>query len=229
MLQAMYAKDPSSLGDHGEKHWVDALKRLPGASSSDAQGILAGCRAKGGEGGGGGSNLHYELDDFWAAQLYHDDRKDTFFGYEPPRRQVVHVYVQRPPSFTGTWTTYYVNGAVFDSCEYGAGIPRRCLEQHDNGARRHETLYVDGAPEGAVVTLFANGSTEREETYVKGKLVGVQKWFYASGKPRQVDHWANDQREGRATFFDESGSPTTCIDYHADVEVRRGCEAPPPN
>jgi hypothetical protein len=222
-LQKMYAKDPMSLGDHGEQHWVEQLKKVRGVSNDEAYRILGNVQSRGSEGGGGGANDHIGLDDFWATDLYRELRNNTITGYEPPRRQVVQVYVERPARFTGTWVTYFVNGAVYDSFEVEGGIPRRDREYHDNGQLRSDHLYVDGRREGTVIVHFANGATEWEHTYAKGKLVGVEKWFYRTGTLRQEDHWADDKREGRTTYYSEDGYPTTCIDYRAGVEVERGC------
>ncbi len=225
-LQKIYVKDPKALGDHGETYWALRVKGLPGASADETQRILDGAESAGGEGGGGGSTRHYRLDDFWTMDLYRDDRRGTTTGYEPPRRNVVHVDVARPPDFTGTWTTYFVNGAVHDAFEVERGIAKRDREYHDDGQLRREHVFVGGKLEGAVVTRFANGTPEWEESYAKGKLVGVQRWFYRSGLLRQEDHWADDRRDGRTTFYAEDGSVTQCIDYRAGVEVDRGCKAP---
>lgn len=224
-LQKIYAKSPESLGDHGEKYWVSRLAGLRGASSAESQRILAGGRSMGSEGGGGGSTDNFRLDDFWSATLYREHQHDTITGYEPPRRNVVHIDVTRPPGFTGTWTTYFVNGAVFDACEFEGGVPRRDREYHDTGQLRREYLYVDGQRDGTVITRFADGTTEWEETFAKGKRVGVEKWFHRNGKLRQEDHWADDKRDGRTTFYNEDGSVMRCIDYRAGVEVGRGCYA----
>jgi len=35
-LESRYAKDPTSLGDHGEKYWQEQLARLPGAPAAEA-------------------------------------------------------------------------------------------------------------------------------------------------------------------------------------------------
>lgn len=222
-LRKIYAKDPQALGDHGEQYWVERLAGLRGASSEETARILAGGRSMGSEGGGGGSTDHFRLDDFWSAELFRDDRRGTIWGYEPPRRNVVHVDVAPPPKLTGTWTTYFVNGAVYDARELEGGVPRRDREFHDNGALRREYLYVDGKLDGAFVTRFADGSTEWEESYAKGKKVGVERWFHRNGKLRQEEHWVDGVRDGRSTFYGDSGSVVQCIDYRAGAEVSRGC------
>ena len=225
-LQKIYARDPRALGDHGEAYWVLRLKGLPNASEAETLRILDGAKAEGSEGGGGGSTRHYQLDDFWATDLYNDDRRGRTMSYEPPRRRVVHVYVERPPGFTGTWNTYFVNGAVHDALELDHGILTRNRAYHENGHLQLEYLYVDGLVEGTFITRFADGKTQFEETFAKGKQVGVHKWFYESGKLRQEDHWADAKLDGRLTNYAESGAVTSCADYRAGVEIGRDCDAP---
>ena len=223
VLKRMYAKDPLSLGDHGEAYWVERLKKIRGVTIDEAQRILGGIQTRGGEAGGMGATDHVGLDDFWATEIHRELQHNTITGYDPPRRSVVDVHVDPPSGYTGTWTTYFVNGAVHDSFELDRGISVRDREYHDNGQLRSDHLYVDGHREGTVIIHFADGSTEWEESYAKGKKVGVEKWFYRNGKPRQEDHWADDKREGRTTYFSDTGYPTLCIDYRAGVEVDRGC------
>lgn len=223
-LQKMFANDAASVGDHGEAHWAARLSRVRGASASEALAILGGPQPMGGEGGGGGASDHYRLDDFWTTTLHRSTRGDnTIFGYDPPRRLVVHVDVDRPERFTGTWTTYFVNGAVYETFDLEGGVPRRQRAFHDSGPLRYERLYVDGKIDGTVVTRYESGAPEWEDTYAKGQRVGVQRWFYPSGKLRQEAHYANDKLDGRIRNVTESGSTTFCAEYRAGVMLDGGC------
>jgi antitoxin component YwqK of YwqJK toxin-antitoxin module len=152
------------------------------------------------------------------------DRGDElYFHADPPRRVVVHVDVPPPAQFTGTWTTYYVNGAVYESVELDHGNTTRAREMHDNGQVREENVYVDGRREGHVVTYFADGKPEWDQTYAKGELVGEERWYWPNGKLREQRHWKNGKQDGRTKIYGEGGGLNHCIEYRDGVSVGDSC------
>ncbi len=225
-LRSAYAKDPVALGDHGASHWAERLKRVPGKTDDEVRDILAGATIlPGSEGGGGGRSVTFRLDDFWLATMGQSDRGDgRYFSAGPARRFVVHVDVQPPAGFTGTWTTYYVNGAVYASTEIDHGRVMRARQQHDNGQVRVESVYVDGAREGHVVTYFADGKPEWDQNYAKGELVGEERWYWENGKLREARRWKNGKQDGRMKVYGEDGSLRHCIEHRDGVEVGRSCD-----
>lgn len=228
VLKAAYAEDPLALGDHGATFWAERLQRLPGKTDREVGDILPGARLlPGSEAGGGGRTVTFRLDDFWLATAGQSDRgDDRYFVADPPRRFVVHVDVPPPPGFSGTWTTYYANGAVYASMEIDHGRVTRARELHDNGRVRVENVYVDGARDGHIVTYFADGKPEWDQTFAKGELVGEERWYWESGKLREERHWKNGKRDGRMKIYGESGS-LHCIEYRDGVEVGQSCEDRP--
>lgn len=227
-LRAAYVKDPIALGDHGASYWAERLKRVPGATDHEVGKILEGAKLlPGSEGGGGGRTVTFRLDDFWVATAGQSDRGDgRYFSAGPARRFVVHVDVLPPPDFTGTWTTYFMNGAVFESAEMDHGRVTRRREQHDNGQVRFEDVYVDGRRDGHVVTYFADGKPEWDQTYAKGELVGDERWYWENGKLREARRWKNGKQDGRMKIYGEDGSLSHCIEHRDGVEVGRSCGDP---
>jgi hypothetical protein len=220
ILARAYAKDPKSLGDHGEAHWAELLKKVPGSKAPEA---LAGARSMGGEGGGGGFTENYQLDDFWAASVWGAQKDHTYTGYEGPRRHVEHVDVMPPASFTGAWTTYFVNGARFEVVDFESGKVTKRREYHDNGRLRVERTVVDGQLEGNFTWTFADGTTELEETYSKGKKFGVERRFWPGGKLREESHWAGDKLDGKSIFFERDGKPQQCTEWRMGEMLDAGC------
>lgn len=219
----MYAKAHASVGDHGEAYWADRIARVRDRSASEAMAILEHPRAMGSEAGGGGATETYRLDDFWMTTLARSTRTDMIFDTTPPRRVVTHVDVTPPEKFTGTWTTYFVNGAVYESTDLEGGVRRRDRYFHDSGKLRYEATYVDGELDGTIVSRDENGLPEWERTYAKGKQVGVDKIFYPGGKPMQEAHYRGGMLDGLMRNFSESGSVTYCAAYRAGVQVDAGC------
>lgn len=224
-LQKMYAKDPTSVGDHGEAYWAERIARVRGKSASEAIRILEGPLFMGGEAGGGGASENYQLDDFWMTTLARSTRgDDTIFDTTPPRRIVVHVDVSLPARFTGTWTTYFANGAVYESVELEGGLRRRDRVFHDNGMLRYEQVFVDGKIDGTVLSRDTRGAPEWERTYAKGKQVGLDKMFYPGGKLWQEAHYADGKLDGLLKDFSESGAVRYCAAYDAGVQADGGCD-----
>jgi hypothetical protein len=223
VLRAAYAKDPASLGDHGESYWAERLRSVPGQTDSEVSKILPGAKMlPGSEGGGGGRTVTFRLDDFWLATMGQSDRgDDLYFSAGPPRRFVLHVDVPPPPAFTGTWATYYVNGTVYRSAEMDQGRRIRVREQYDSGRVRVENVFVDEKLDGHIVTYFADGKPEWDQTYAKGELVGKELWFWPNGKVRHERHWKNGKEDGRTMIYGESGSLSSCIEHRDGVEVGR--------
>lgn len=228
VLRFAYAKDPTALGDHGAIYWAERLQRVPGKTDVEVSKILAGAKIlPGSEGGGGGRSVTFRLDDFWLATTGQSDRGDgRYFSAEPARRFVVHIDVPPPAGFNGTWTTYYVNGAVYESVELDRGRVKRAREQHDNGQVRVESVYVDGARDGHVVTYFADGKPEWDQTYAKGELVGEERWYWEAGKLRELRHWKNGKQHGRMKIYGQDGALNRCIEHRDGVEVGQSCDDP---
>ena len=223
-LQKMYATDPTSVGDHGEAYWVERVARVRGKSASEAMRIFGGAQVSGGEAGGGGVTETWRLDDYWVTTVGRSTRgDDTIFDTTPPRRLVVHVDLMPPARFTGTWKTYFVNGAVYESVEVEGGVRGRDRFFHDDGKLRYEQVFVDGKIDGTVLSRDARGVPEWEQTYAKGKQVGLDKMFYPSGKLRQEAHYADGKLDGLMRNFSESGAVTYCAAYDAGVQVDGGC------
>jgi hypothetical protein len=224
-LQRMYARDPKAIGDHGEGYWVERCARVRGKTASEAGEILGHPQISGGEGGGGGVNETYRLDSFWMTNVGRSTRgDDTIFAIDPPRRVVVHVDLEPPAKFTGTWTTYYVNGAVYEAAELDGGVYRRDRVFHDNGKVHYDNAFVDGKIDGVVVYRDVDGTPEWERTFSKGKQIGLDKQFYPSGKLKQEAHYADGKLDGALKSFSESGAVTYCQSWEAGTQVDGGCK-----
>ncbi len=215
-LQAMYARNPSSIGDHGEAYWAERLEKARGKKTAEAVAILDGAQLSGGEAGGGGESLGARLDDFWVATLGRSTRGDDIvFETGKPRRNVIHVDADRPAAFTGTWTTYYVHGAVYETMELRGGVFQRIRQFHEGGQLWSEIPYVDGKADGTVVTRSPNGTLEREETWSKGKQVS-ERSFFANGRVETETTYRDGHIERQRSFRD-TGAMTSCEVFRSGV------------
>lgn len=226
-LQKRYAEDPKSVGDHGDAYWAERIKRAVGRPSSEGLAALGSPQCRGGEAGGGGETRTCKLDDFWSVDIGVSTRGDqTLFHVSSPRRHVERFEVEPPPALTGTWTTYFAHGGVFQSFELERGMRRRTREHNENGTLRKEAVFVDGKLDGTLVSRDANGVPEWEDTYAKGEQVGVSKLFYPSGKLRQETPYTDGKIDGVLRNYAESGAVTSCSRYRAGTLVDDACDPP---
>ena len=214
-LQEMYAKSASSLGDHGETYWTERLQKARGKETAEAVAILGGAKLSGGEAGGGGESVTARLDAFWVATLGRSTRgDDVVFATDTPRRNVIHVDVEPPRGFTGTWTTYFVHGAVYETVELRGGVLQRRRQFHEGGQLRSESRYVDGELD-TLATRSPKGALEREETWSKGHQVS-ERSFYPSGRVEYETTYNGSATERQRRFL-ESGELTSCTVFRKGV------------
>lgn len=209
ILRAAYAKDPLSFGDHGEAYWTARLKDVPGKAHLDFG------KVHGGEGGGGGFSDNVELDDFWWTTVWGNQKDHVYTGYDPPRRMVRSVEAKPPAGFTGTWITYYIDGARHVVDDLVDGRSSRVREYHDNGQLEVDRTYVDGKLDGTFVWKYADGKTHHEESYVKGVQVGVSRWFSREGRLQTESYYRDGKIDGQSLTFDKDGKLQTCSIYEA--------------
>lgn len=208
-LQAMYARDPTALGDHGEAAWTARLAKARGKTTAEAVAILGGAKLSGGEAGGGGESVGARLDDFWVTTLGRSTRgDDVVFETGTPRRAVLDVPAPRPAGFSGTWTTYYVHGAVREKLEVRAGVPARGRTFYETGQLWSEIVYVDGKANGTVITWSPTGAPEREATWSLGQQVS-ERTLYPSGKVEYSWTYAGGRLDRQRRFL-ESGAMVSC-------------------
>jgi hypothetical protein len=215
-LRAMYAKAPATLGDHGEGYWSERLRRARGKRTNEVVAILDGAKLSGGEAGGGGESVTARLDDYWEATLGRSTRgDDVVFETGKPRRDVIHVGVECPAGFTGSWTTYYVHGAIYETAEVRGGVLQRVRQLHEGGQRRSESGYVDGKLDGAVATRSPNGTLEREETWSMGRQVS-ERSFFPSGRVASETTYKAGAVHRQRTFL-EGGTLAACLLFRKGV------------
>lgn len=215
-LRTVYERSRSSVGDHGEAHWNERLEKARGHTTTEALAILGATKLSGGEAGGGGESITVRLDDFWSATLGRSTRgDDVVFATGKARRDVAHVDVERPASFTGSWSTYYVHGATYDTVDLRGGITERARRFHESGRVRTDIRYVDGKIDGSFATRSPEGALEREETWSMGRQVS-ERSYYPSGRVDVETTYGRGAVESQRHFL-ESGSLASCTIFEKGV------------
>ncbi|HKS56057.1 MAG TPA: hypothetical protein VJS12_12250 [Steroidobacteraceae bacterium] len=131
--------------------------------------------------GGGGSHTElYRLDDSWLLRCDYG-RSNELFRSEL-MRTVRQVWVAPAADFTGTWTTYFVNGQRSHEIHYRNGQYFGIYTMfHANGfkavVQHHGTQGVEGEEFG----YFPSGAVAYRGQYDKGAQVGTWVWYNEDG------------------------------------------------
>lgn len=159
---------------------------------------------------------NYRLDNSWVLTLYYESNEplmvfDDTLVYWP------RAYFAIPEdTFSGNWTTYFVNGQPSHSIDYILGeydgVLRAyhyngnvCYQQHYvsgmaegedrgfyfNGSLRYFGNYHNSKQEGEWIHYHQNGNVALRHTYVKGEMHGTEQCFFENGKlywENQFDH-----------------------------------------
>jgi antitoxin component YwqK of YwqJK toxin-antitoxin module len=216
-LRKLLASDEGArTNNRGRLYWEARLNQVkPGMTDDEVKRLLppADASASGvGTWSGGTGNRQWRLDDYWMVVVhyyYPDSVHET-----PPslRRHAREVKVDLPANFTGTCTTYYVNGQKAFEMEYKNGKYGGSFTAfHDNGRKSVEQHYVDGTCSGADRGWYVDGAPAYEGNYVNGKQDGM--WT----------HWSEDGRLRSRYNFRAGKYQGTHIAWHENGQKQHEC------
>jgi hypothetical protein len=130
--------------------------------------------------GGGAHDQCYRLDDLWLVKCSYTDADDKLLQCRL-FELLQDVWVSPPHAFTGTWTTYFVNGL-----------------------KSHEIVYRDGSY-ATFMSYFPSGSPAGIQTYDRHGAVIDEIDYYPSGRVRVRGLYPKGRR-GVWTWYNEDGS-----------------------
>lgn len=168
---------------------VSSIK--PGASKSALLKLLQPTKSEGGEGTGQSHMETYPLDDCWVVRCWFNNADDTMRSIELVERMRT-IWVKPPEKFTGSWTSYYVNGQKCNEIQYKDGkYNGTFLWHHSNGARGYVQQYIDHVVDGEDVGYYPSGRLMYRGTYHKGKQVGTWTHYAEDGSVRSTEKFAD--------------------------------------
>ena len=135
--------------------------------------------SEGGGGSGTSESQSFRLDDLWILVCYFNS--EVYSGSKLVA-EVLDVWVEPPPKFTGLWTTYHVNGQKSYEIHYKDG--KRDGEMtsfYDGGSKCVVTHFVDGIQDGDDTGYFRSGKINYTGIYKTNEMVGTWTWFNEDG------------------------------------------------
>jgi hypothetical protein len=123
------------------------------------------------------------LDDLWVIDCtFTNGVSSTNLSHVELRDQMRDVWVPPPTNFTGSWTTYYVNGQPGYNISYKSG--------QRNGESR---------------SFYPNGHTLLINHFLNGKAQGEETSFFPSGRTNYIGYYEDDSNVGLWTWYGEDG------------------------
>jgi hypothetical protein len=146
------------------------------------------------EGTGGHGNVDVErfrLDDLWVVECTFSGGLTNKTLRELYLQEVLReVWVDPPPDFTGTWTTYYVSGQPSQRASYKDGKPNgEGVAYYPDGAKCLVHHSVNGVADGEELSFFPSGQLHYKGTYKSGSHVGTWTWFNKDGSVESEKHY----------------------------------------
>lgn len=146
---------------------------------------------EGAVGSGRTTTENYRLDDAWVLECsFQRSNGDEIFMTATLHEQLRHVWIAPPQTFSGVWTTYFVNGQ-----------------------RSHEINYVNGSYMGTLTTFHPDGSKAVVQHYGPSGVDGEDTGYFPSGRIMYRAFYKNGAQVGTWTHYNEDGSVQSTKKY----------------
>lgn len=122
-------------------------------------------------------------------------------------KYTVKVYADgRPEVHHGRYQAFRRSGALDYEIWYYLnqqhGLTRMWYE---DGKRRSESLFVDGAPHGIQRSWWPNGQLSGESEYLSGRRIGMKKDWYEDGTKESELTYSEDGKSSSAIYWHRNG------------------------
>jgi len=174
------------------KAWDELVASIkPGDTKASVLERMRSLDAKPGAGVGSGqtSTENFHLDEAWVLQVVFV-RDSTKRGADATtvirvslQEHLQHVWVEPPKGYSGTWTTYYVNGQ-----------------------RSHVIQIADGKYSGEFATFRSDGSKSVVQHYGPNGADGEDTGYFPSGRVSYRGLYKDGKPVGTWTHYNEDGS-----------------------
>jgi hypothetical protein len=218
-LRQLLAGDSGArTNNRGRLYWEERLRQVkPGMKHDDVQRLLPPTGKSLMEVWSGTGNRQWRLDDYWTVLAYYN-YPDSVHDWTPTlRRRAREVSVDPPVGFTGTWTTWHVNGQKSHEVNYKNGKKDGAFTSfHDNGRKAVEQHYVNGTCSGPDLGWYADGAPVYEGSYVEGKRDGTWTHWTEDGRLQSREQMRLGENHGVRISWHENGQ------QHYETTYRNG-------
>ena len=142
----------------------------------------------------------------------------------PPEllKDALQVHVAPPKDFTGTWTTWQVNGQKGYEFQYKGGHYDGVVTSfHDNGRKHTEQHYANQSAHGPGAGWNPDGTLCYTIQYKDGKQDGRWTHWHANGNKHSETGYADGKYHGRVTYWHDNGQIGSINEYKDGVKHGR--------
>ena len=119
---------------------------------------------------------------------------------------VEKYYVNKDSLRFGTYTSYGVNGSVFEESQYKNGelhgLRKIFLE---SGEVEIEENYDKGVMNGPYITYYKNGEVNLEAEYIEGQMEGMVKRYFDTGELMEEVNFVGNEENGPFKEYYQNG------------------------
>lgn len=211
--------------DGGEAAWRAKCDRVePGMAKAEVLKLLPAFEGSpdGLEIASGDSHVVcYRLDYHWIVRISY---RNTDKVIERPvlMKSALRVHPVPPKDFTGTWTTWHVNGQKGYEIQYKDGQYDGVFATfHDNGSKSTVQHYANQNAHGPGAGWNPDGTVSYTIQYRNGKQDGRWTHWYTNGKKHSEADYVDGKYHGRVTNWHENGQIGSVNDYKDGVKHGR--------
>jgi hypothetical protein len=148
---------------------------------------------------GGECDDSYRLDDLWMLDCQFICISNTLAQRKLTKsmRSINPVGVDLPPKYTGSWTTYYVNGQKCHETHYTNGQIDESTAFRSDGSKSYVQHFVANVNEGEDTGYFPSGRVMYRGVYKAGVPIGIWTWYNEDGTVRTTQD--RDKAADKAT------------------------------
>jgi hypothetical protein len=209
--QALKVHPDVATNDHGREFWETRIAQIKQGMAHDevVKLLTADDRPLTFAEVSSGQTLYRvtQLDDYWIVLVYYNLTELVHEMRPVLTRRIRDEWVQPPDDFTGTWTTYFVNGQRARVVEYRGGKYHGTFTAfHDSGATSYEQHYRDGVADGADTGWYADGVQSYAGTYAQGRQHGEWTHWDVDGRMQSRNRYRNGEPHGVSETWYPDGS-----------------------
>jgi hypothetical protein len=220
---AKYPSGTSNIGtkDSGEAYWMEKLSLVKeGMTGTEVVKVLPPLPELAEEITPNG-DASYRIDNGVVVIPYHHSHRVS----SRPKliKRELLVFVSPPKDFTGTWTTWYVNGQKGHETQYEkGGYNGLVTHYHDNGQKWYEQHYINQVCDGPDTGWYRNGRRMYSGQYRNGKLKGKWTHWFPNGQRQSENNFKDGKYEGLIAGWYENGQVRFEVNYNNGI--RHGFE-----
>ena len=163
-------------------------------------------------------DVSYRIDNDWLVTIPYRFAEKVKSSPKLIRRELL-VYVSPPEDYTGTWTTWYVNGQKGHEAQYENGGYNGLLTQyHDNGQKWYEQHYIKHACDGPDTGWDRDGRMVYSGQYRKGKQDGKWTHWFPNGEKQSESNFEDGEFDGLVAGWYENGQLRFEVNYRHGVK-----------